>query len=256
VPDAQLQIEQIEEQMTLARHALAALSAQPPQTLAALVPAMPTLQSVPLHGELPADLLGRRADISASRLRIEAALGEVGQARAQFYPNFNLTAFAGMSSIGLDRWMQSGSREAGIGPAIRLPIFDAGRLRANLRGHTAELDIAIESYNALVLDAVHEAADQISTVQSVDRQREQQLQAQAAAEAAFDLANQRYRAGLGNYLAVLSTESNVNQQRQRTVELRARALDARIGLIRALGGGYRAGADFAAHEQQSSRDPS
>ena len=121
---------------------------------------------------------------------------------------------------------------------MRLPIFDAGRLRANLRGKTADLDAAVESYNAAVLDALRETSDQIASQQSIARQQAEQARAQAAAEAAYDLALQRYRGGLGNYLQVLIAENAVLAQRRAQVDLAARVLDNQAGLIRALGGGW------------------
>lgn len=238
LPDARLLIEQLDEQIVLARHALAALTAQPPDALDGLQPSLRGTQALALPQQLPADLLGRRADIAAARWRIEAAQGDMRSARAQFYPNLNLTAFVGLSSIGLDRLIRSGSQQYGAGPALRLPIFDNGRLRANLSGKAAEVDAAIEAYNAAVVDAVHEAADQIAALRSVARQQVQQATAQDAAEQAFSLATQRYRAGLSTYITVLNAESALLSQRRQAVDLRARALDAQIVLVRALGGGY------------------
>src|SRR6185295_1180004 len=119
------------------RHTLAALSAQPPNALDAMTPKLNDVQPVPVPAAVPADLLARRADITAARWRIEAATSDMQSAKAQFYPNINLTAFIGLASIGLDRLVRSGSEQFGVGPALHLPIFDAGRLRANLRGKTA-----------------------------------------------------------------------------------------------------------------------
>ena len=240
LPESRQQIEQLDEQIALSRHALAALTAQAPDAYDNLVVPLRAVQAVPVPGALPADLLGRRADISAARWRIEAATGDVNSAKAGFYPNINLTAFVGLASIGLDRLVKASSEQYGFGPALTLPIFDGGRLRANLRGKTADLDAAIESYNSAVIDAVHDAADQISSVRSIERQQVQQASAQAAAESAYDLATQRYQAGLGNYLIVLNAQASVLNQRRLGVDLKARALDVQIGLIRALGGGYAA----------------
>lgn len=253
LPESRQQIELLDEQIALARHALAALTAQAPNALDALVVPLTSVQAVPLPATVPADLLGRRADISAARWRIESATSDMKSAKAQFYPNINLSAFVGLSSIGLDRLVRSASEQYGAGPAIRLPIFDSGRLRANLRGKTADLDAAIESYNGAVLEAVHEVADQISSVRAVARQQVQQAQAQAAAESAYDLATQRYKAGLSTYLTVLNAEASVLNQRRLAVDLQARALDAQIGLARALGGGYTADPEPAAHVAQAGR---
>ena len=163
----------------------------------------------------------------------------MAQARTLFYPNVDLMAFVGLNSFGLDRLLRAGSENYGVGPAVRLPLFDAGRLRANLRGKTADLDAAVESYNAAVLDAVRDAADQAASLQSVARQQREQAAAQTAAESAYDLALQRYRAGLGTYLVVLTAEGNVLAQRRAAADLKARALDAQVALARALGGGWR-----------------
>ena len=189
---------------------------------------------------VPADLVGRRADIVAARWRVEAAAGDVRSARAQFYPNVSLTAFVGLSSLGFDRLLRAGSEQYGVGPAIRLPIFDAGRLRAGLAGRTADLDAAVETYNATLVDAIREVADQIGSVRAIERQQREQEAAHASAEAAYEIAVQRYRAGLGTYLTVLTAETNVIAQRRLTTDLRARALDAQVLLVRALGGGYQA----------------
>jgi len=240
LPETRQQLEALDEQIALARHALAALSVQAPNALDALTPRFAALTMVDLPDALPADLLGRRADISAARWRIEAATRDVEAARAQFYPNINLTAFVGLSSIGLDRLLRSGSQQYGAGPAIHLPIFDAGRLRANLRGKASDLDLAIESYNGTVIDAVRDVADQLGSLQSLERQRREQTLAQTAAELTYDLATQRYRAGLGTYLTVLNAEASVLTARRLSADLLARAYDTRVALIRALGGGYAA----------------
>jgi NodT family efflux transporter outer membrane factor (OMF) lipoprotein len=238
LPESRQVIEQLDEQIALGRHALAALTAQPPNALDALTVRLGSVQAVPLPAAVPADLLGRRADIAAARWRVEAATADMKSAKAQFYPNINLTAFVGLASIGLDRLVKSGSEQYGAGPAIHLPIFDSGRLRANLSGKAADRDAAVESYNGAVLDAVHDVADQIGSMRSIVRQQLEQVSAQAAAESAYDLATQRYKAGLGTYLTVLNAESSVLTQRRLSADLKARAIDIQIALIRSLGGGY------------------
>lgn len=238
LPESRQQIEQLDEQIALTRHALAALTAQPPNAYDQLVVPLGTVQALPVPGVLPAEMLGRRADISAARWRIEAATADVRNAKASFYPNINLTAAAGLNAIGLQNLFKSSSEQWSVAPAVTLPIFDQGRLRANLSGKTADLDAAIETYNGLVLDAVHDASDQISSVRSIERQQAQQANAQSAAESAYDLATQRYKAGLGTYLSVLNAEATVLAQRRLAADLKARAIDVQITLIRALGGGY------------------
>ncbi|RYG14882.1 MAG: efflux transporter outer membrane subunit [Burkholderiales bacterium] len=238
LPESRQQIEALEEQAALTRNALAALVGQPAMAREIKPPALPMARARVIATSIPADLLGRRADIAAARERVQAAGYDVSSAKAQFYPNINLVAFAGLSSIGLGRLLDSGSQQWGVGPAIRLPIFEGGRLRANLRSKTADLDAAVESYNSAVLDAVHDVADQVASGQSISRQQVQQASAQAAAESAYEIAVQRYKAGLSTYLNVLAAETSVLNQRRLAVDLAARSLDTQVALIRSLGGGY------------------
>ena len=238
LPEARQQVEALQEQAALAQHALAALTGQGNRQVVGKQPSLAALKTVVVPSQLPMDLLGQRADVAAARSRVEAAGYDVKNAKAQFYPNINLLAFAGLSSIGLGRLIETGSEQWGVGPAIRLPIFEGGRLRANLRGKTADLDAAVESYNAAVLDAIHDAADQIASGQSISRQQAEQRDAQTSAENAYQISLQRYKAGLGTYLNVLAAETAVLNQRRLGVDLAARALDTQVALIRAFGGGY------------------
>ena len=240
LPETRQSIEQLEELIAKARNALAALAAVPAKSLATLQPALKGEHLLAAPDALPMDLLGARPDIAAARWRIEAAAQGITAAKARFYPNVSLTAFAGLSSIGLGNLVEAGSRQMGVGPAIHLPIFDSGSLRANLSSKTADLDSAVAAYNGAVLDAVRDAADQINTLQSLARQRAEQAQAQRAAEEAYGFAQQRYGAGLSGYLTLLNAESAVLAQRRQAVDLQARALTAQVALIRALGGGYQA----------------
>ncbi len=246
LPEARGQREAIQEQIDLARHAIAALVGQPAQDPVTRRPDMSALRPLAVPTDLPADLLGRRPDIQAARWRAEAAGAEVSQARAQFYPNINLGAFVGFSSLGLGKLLDGNSQQWGAGPALRLPIFEAGRLTAMLRGKAADRDAAIASYDATVTDAVREVADQLSALRAIDRQRIQQREAEAAAQAAYDLALRRYQAGLGNLLWVLNAETAVLGQRRQGVDLAARAFEAQASLLRALGGGWTSDAPAAA----------
>jgi len=237
IPEAQLQIEALREQQALVKNALATLVGDPSAAQRLKVPALPAALGGSAPDEVPLNLLGQRADVVAARWRVEAASRDTDMARAQFYPNINLKAYAGFSALGFSNLFKSSSEQWGVGPAINLPLFSGGRLRANLRVKTADLDTAIESYNGTVLEAVHDVADQLVTAQSLERQQLEQKSAQQAAEDAYQIAQQRYKAGLSTYLQVLATESNVLQQRRASVDLKARVIDTQVALWRALGGG-------------------
>lgn len=239
VPEIRRQIEEIDRQVALSRHQLALLSGQAPQALAAATPALQPLQLTPLPARLGADLLGRRADVVAARWRVEAARAQVDGARAGFYPDVDLVGFAGLNALGLDRLLSLGSRQFGVGPALRLPLFDGGALRAQLGARAAEADAAVAAYNAAVLQAVGEAADAGTTLQALARQRTEQDRAAAAAQAVLDVARQRHQAGLANRLDMLDAQATVLALRGAAVELQARSLDAQVALMQALGGGWR-----------------
>ena len=243
VPEIEVALDDIDEQSEIARHALAALTGQGPDALRGLAPRLAAVDAVPLPDDVPADLLGRRADITAARWRVESATHDLKAAHAEFYPSINLLAFAGFSSIGLDNLLHADSRQLGVGPALSLPIFDAGRLRANYKAKATDVDSAVETYNAAVLEALRETADALSSVRHVEVQRHEQARALDSAEGAYELAIQRYRNGLASYLTVLSAETNVLAQRRVDDDLKAKALAAQAQLARALGGGYVQGRD-------------
>lgn len=250
LPDVRAQIEALDEQAMLARRQIAVLAGQAPDALAALSPQLSALTLQAQPETLGADLLGRRPDVVAARWRVEAATQDVAVARTQFYPNVNLSAFAGLNALGLGNLLQASSRQLGVTPALRLPLFDGGRLRAQLGGKRADLDGAIAQYNTTVLDAVKEAGDAIGSGQSLVRQQREQSEAMAGAEKAYALALQRYGAGLGNYLVVLNAETQVLAQRRQAVDLRARQFDTYLALMKALGGGW-TDASAAAIQQAS-----
>jgi NodT family efflux transporter outer membrane factor (OMF) lipoprotein len=242
IAQSRVDVEALDEQIARTRHGLAELSGQKPNALDDAKPMLAALRDVAVPAALPADLLGRRADLVAQRWRVEASLRDVDVARAQFYPNVNLAAFVGLSSLGLSNFLEAGARTYGIGPALTLPIFDGGRLRANLGSKSAEVDAAIDGYDGTLLRALREVADELDSLRLLARQQQAQNDANAAAESAYALALQRYQAGLGNFLVVLNAESTVLAQRRAAVDLKARRLGADVALQRALGGGYRADA--------------
>ena len=232
-------IAQLDEATALARNQIAALlGAGPDRGLAIARPTAVAHATIGVPSKLPAELIGRRPDVIAERWRIEAASKEIASAKAEFYPNVNLLAFVGLQAFGGGNLLTAASRTMGIGPAVTLPIFDAGRLRANLAGKDADYDIAVEQYNQTLADAMRDVVDQVVSLRSLAEQRKEQEMALATAGEAYDLALLRYREGLGNYLQVLSAEQPLLVQRSLDADLHARELALSIDLVRALGGGY------------------
>jgi NodT family efflux transporter outer membrane factor (OMF) lipoprotein len=217
---------------------LAALAGDMPATAKEFV--RPTLASVPftVPQNLPIDLLARRPELAAQRQHIIAAIGEAQAAKALFYPNINLTGFLGFQSIGLNKLLQSGSAVSGIGPAIHLPIFDSGRLRANYAGKTADIDGAISQYNQSVVTAAQEVAEQLTRIEALSREEEAVSDALASAEEAYRIAMLRYRGNLSPYLTALTVETQLLAQKRAAVDIKAKRQDLQVALVRALGGGF------------------
>lgn len=243
---AQLRSEraQLEERVSLQANALAALAGQGPEAGSRLAaPALSGELDAHLPSQLPSDLLANRPDLQAARLRVEAAAADVDYSRAQFYPSVNLSAFAGFSAIGLDNLLDPASRIYGIGPTLRLPIFEAGRLRAGLAGKTADYDAAVEQYNANLVDAMREVADQARSLDGAARQGERVKEAQAAADRGVKLVETRMGQGLASRIQLLSARMQRLGQDRADIDVRAHRLDAAVGLARALGGGFTAEQD-------------
>jgi NodT family efflux transporter outer membrane factor (OMF) lipoprotein len=222
-------------------HALAALAGRGPDYYPKLSsPARASTEGLELPARIPADLLARRADVRAAQAKVEASGAMRGAARADFYPNVDLKAFVGLAAIGLGSLISGDAVTAGAGPAIHLPIFDGGRLRARYRGATADIDLAITAYNQTVVDAVRECADDLLaiSVNRSDLQKQQRIL--AGLQHSFELDRIRYSSGLGSRLDVLSAEDRLLAARQEAADLEADGNIAKVRLITALGGGFAA----------------
>ena len=246
LPASRVDLAQIDESIALVGNQIAALLGKGPDRGRNIGRDFDTRAGkgstvIALPASLPAELVGRRPDIVAARFRVEAARGQIDAAKAQFYPNINLVASAGLLALGASHFLDSSSRNFSAGPAVSLPIFEGGRLRANLAGKNAEYDAAVEQYNATLVDAVKDVADQVVSLQSVNAQLPDQELARIKTEQAYEVAVVRYKAGLSTYLTVLNAQTSVLQQQRADAELRARVLELSVALTRALGGGYRGG---------------
>jgi NodT family efflux transporter outer membrane factor (OMF) lipoprotein len=203
-------------------------------------PALQAPQKIELPTALPADLLGRRPDIVAQRWRVEAATRGISAAEAAFYPNVNLAAFAGFQAIGLGNLFNGGSGIVGAGPAVSLPIFNRRQLQGALQSQQAQFDYAVAQYNQTLVDAVNEVANVVTNWDGLVKESDEARIAEDAASAAYSISRDRYRAGLDNYLTVLSSENQVFFTQALRAQLLARALNLTADLVRALGGGYSA----------------
>jgi NodT family efflux transporter outer membrane factor (OMF) lipoprotein len=225
----------------LSRDQLAALvAAGPDRGLALTRPHLTAPAAIALPSTLPADLLGRRPDVAAARALVQGAAQGVKAAEADFYPNVNLAAFAGLQSIGLSNLVQGSATIVDVSPALSLPVFNRRQLRGALEARQAQFDASVGQYNQTLIDAVHDVADVVANWRALERETNEQQAALAAAQRAYDLTTERYRAGLDNYLTVLSAENQLLFAQAIGAELGAQRLTFSVSLVRALGGGYTA----------------
>ncbi|MCC7461103.1 MAG: efflux transporter outer membrane subunit [Gammaproteobacteria bacterium] len=232
------QVATLEGSAELRRVLLAALIGCAPAEL-------PPLQVRPLPGAgtaLPADLgldlIGRRADITASRWRVEAALQGVKAARAEFLPDISLSALAALSSIDYDKLFEAGSRTPAVGVAVHLPLFDSGVLRARHAARQAALRAAIADYDSTVLDAAREVSQQLVLRQQIESRRHARVTQSEAVARLAATAERRVQQGLTDIRPQLAAAGSLLEQRAAELELRAAAIAADVALIQALGGGY------------------
>jgi NodT family efflux transporter outer membrane factor (OMF) lipoprotein len=229
----------VQEQIGLQRNRIAALmGAGPDRGLAINQPTLRTSQELALPSQLAADLIGRRPDIVAARLRAEAAAQRIKQARAAFYPNVNLAALIGVQSLNLDMLTRSGSSIGSAGAAVSLPIFTGGRLRGQLHGAEAEYAEAVANYDRTLVQALQEVADAAVSQRALEPQIARIDEAVAAAQEAWRIQNNRYEGGLATYLDVLNAQDYLLSNLRTQADLRSRSLSLDVALIRALGGGY------------------
>ncbi|MEO6925765.1 MAG: efflux transporter outer membrane subunit [Rhodanobacter sp.] len=197
-----------------------------------------------VDGGLPADvrldLIARRPDIAASRWQVEAALRKTDAARAEFFPDFSISAMAGLSSIDMGKLLTAGSRTFALTPALHLPIFNGGSLEANYGVSKAQLDAAVSQYNSVVLAAAREVATQALSAQQIAARRHEQ-QAQLVADGhLLASAQARARQGVRDARESLAAQAQLLQQRDAATQLQAQAVSTDLSLIKALGGGYQA----------------
>jgi NodT family efflux transporter outer membrane factor (OMF) lipoprotein len=204
-------------------------------------PDIHTLVVFGLPANLQANLIGRRPDIIAARLRAESAGSRIKEARVAFYPNINLTAYIGQQSLGLDLLTRDGSRIGAVGPAISLPIFEGGKLRAAYRGAIADYDSAVAAYNSTLIQALQDVSDAAVSLRALSGRLAESEKAFQASQHAYDISVRRYQGGVATYLEVLTAEDALISNRRTLADLRARAFSLDVALVRALGGGFEAG---------------
>ncbi|MBW8743051.1 MAG: efflux transporter outer membrane subunit [Sphingomonas sp.] len=253
VPAARADLNQVDEQISLTRNQLAALvGAGPDRGLAITRPKQDALATLALPPSAGIDLVGRRPDIVAARARVESAAQRIKAAHAAFYPDISLSGLVGLEALGFGNVLKSGSSYGNAGPAFSLPIFDSGKRSGDYRVARADYDAAVANYDKTLIDALHDVANAVASRNALGSQSTDARTSLADSQKAYEVARLRYKAGLSNYLDVLTAEQALIVARRRDADLTARAFTLDVALVRALGGGYAAAA--AADTKAGSRD--
>jgi len=235
---AREQIAALEGSAKLRAVALAALVGRSIAELPALQPKPLPALSGNLPDDVKIDLISRRADITASRWRVEAAEKNLDSARAEFFPDVSINALLGLSSVDIGKLIEYGSRVPQASVAVHLPIFDAGRLKARYGATQAAIDSAVASYRDTLVGAARDVAMQASTRAQIAAQRTQRTVEVDAARELRSSAAARVRQGITDARTELTATESWIEQRDALLQLDAAALSADIALQRALGGGY------------------
>lgn len=186
------------------------------------------------------ELLARRPDLQAAHWYIEASLSEVDAARAAFYPSINLMGFLQYDALHMSDLFRSSAQQMGAIAGLTLPVFDSGRLNANLDIVRANSNLSIASYNKAVVDAVTDVVKSASRVQTLSMENTHQQTVIEGNRHLWNIAQQRFGAGILSGADVARAKLPLLEEQAKTIQLQGQWITADIRLTRALGGGYRA----------------
>jgi NodT family efflux transporter outer membrane factor (OMF) lipoprotein len=199
--------------------------------------AIPALPPEVLIG-LPSELLRRRPDIRRAERQLAAATAQIGVAVADLFPKFSLTGAAGFQSISASDWFTGPSRFWSVGPTIRWPIFDAGRIRANIEVRNAQQEQALRQYEKTILTAFEEVENSLVSYAKEQARYRSLSEAVAANRRAVQMANELYTRGLLDFLNVLETQRSLYSSESDLAQSQAAMASNLVTLYKALGGGW------------------
>ena len=236
----QSQIPPLETALKQGIHRLGVLLGQAPGALLEELSTAAPIPSVPpkVPAGLPAELLRRRPDIRRAERQLAAATARIGVAEADLYPKLSLTGSLGLESLKLADLPQGASRFWSVGPTLSWPIFDAGRIRANIAVQDARTDQQLSTYAQTVLTALEDVENGLVAYSREQVRRMQLTQAVEANRRAVALANELYRNGLGTFLNVLDSERALFASESDLAQSEATVSSDVVALYKALGGGW------------------
>jgi multidrug efflux system outer membrane protein len=233
-------VPQLETGREMSIHRLGVLLGSEPGSLAQELAQASPLPVVPatVPVGLPSELLKRRPDVRRAEARLAAATARVGEARADFFPRFSLTGAAGRQSTQLHLLALGVGNVFSFGPSLSLPLFTAGRIRANVAVQEARVKQAVSVYRSTVLRALEETENALIAYSNEQERCERLQQVIRADRTALELAQEQYRAGLTDFLTVLDAERALSQNEDQLAQSQTAVVTRLISLYKALGGGW------------------
>ena len=229
----------IEEEVEVDKHLLNILIGNGPDVPLGIDAELPSLPKTLVIPEcLSLNLLSRRPDLMAQIWRVEALAHEIGVARADFFPNINLSAILGLESFHFSNLFNGSSGTGSAEPAFTLPIYTAGTIQANIDSKRALFDAALFDYNDLLLKSAQEVADLLVLAKSIYGQQSMQAVIVGCADARYGLTELRKQNGLDNDFQIYALQEEVIQKKLANIDLIYGQYLATVKLIKALGGGY------------------
>jgi NodT family efflux transporter outer membrane factor (OMF) lipoprotein len=240
VAQTRAQIPSLETGVLEAEHRLAVLVGQPPASLHGMLAVTAPIPAVPEHVAIgiPADTVRQRPDVRAAEQRLAAAAARVGQARAQLYPSLRLSGSFGIQSASVGNLLSADTVVGSLLGGLTAPIFDRGRIRAQIGIQSASEEQALIAYERTVLAALEEVENALVSLANVRRRQSALTDAVSSARQAAALARHRYTAGLVNYQTVLDTERSVLSVEDSLTSASSEGASALVRLYKALGGGW------------------
>ncbi|GMW00387.1 MAG: transporter [Candidatus Hydrogenedentota bacterium] len=236
----QSQLPVLHTQIESSIHRLGVLAGEVPGSFRdTLYPSLPipvTPAEIPVG--LPSELLLRRPDIRTAERELAAATARIGAAKADLFPKFYLTgAFAGQSPSLGNVWSTSNQLWS-VGPSIHWPIFQGGRILANVEVQDARQEQALIAYERTILFALEDVENSLVSFAQQQIRRRSLEEAVKANEKAVQLANERYVRGLEGFLNVLQAQLQLFLSEDQLVQSESFVLTDLIALYKALGGGW------------------
>ncbi|GAD25703.1 secretion system type I outer membrane efflux pump lipoprotein NodT [Gluconobacter thailandicus F149-1 = NBRC 100600] len=187
---------------------------------------------------LPSDMIARRPDILSAEQVLRAANDDIGAARAEFFPKIQITAANGTASNNITRLFQSGMGAWNVAPQITLPLFDAGRLTAQLHQAKAHRKEEVSHYEKTVQTAFREVADALAGRSTYLEQLQAQTLLVDASHRQYQLALARFKGGYDPYLETLVAQRALYDAQLGAIRTRLQQMSNTITLYKTLGGGW------------------